>query len=178
MLSNIILKGSVFIFYNKSSSVDMMNVYTKFWILPVQDSYIFENLFLNTIYNITYNYSYDLKDGLGIQTESSSIRVQTLAYKAPRVFFDAVSPDANSIYFKIAKEEKIPATYIKTELYKGSTLYETTTLEEGKFRELETNYKYTLKLYYSYYLLDGNGIIDSYFTSSVTTSTGIIIEEI
>ena len=145
----------------------------------VQDSYIFENLFLNTIYNITYNYSYDLKDGLGIQTESSSIRVQTLAYKAPRVFFDAVSPDANSIYFKIAKEEeKIPATYIKTELYKGSTLYETTTLEEGKFRELETNYKYTLKLYYSYYLLDGNGIIDSYFTSSVTTSTGIIIEEI
>ena len=34
MLSNIILKGSVFIFYNKSSSVDMMNVYTKFWILP------------------------------------------------------------------------------------------------------------------------------------------------
>ena len=35
MLSNIILKGSVFIFYNKSSSVDMMNVYTKFWILPI-----------------------------------------------------------------------------------------------------------------------------------------------
>ena len=61
--------------------------------------------------------AFNAKDGLGIQTESSSIRVQTLAYKAPRVFFDAVSPDANSIYFKIAKEEgKIPATYIKTEL--------------------------------------------------------------
>ena len=165
---------------NKENYVTLSNINTKVDKYDtVQDSYIFENLFSNTIYNITYNYSYDLKDGLGIQTESSSIRVQTLAYKAPRVFFDAVSPDANSIYFKIAKEEeKIPATYIKTELYKGSTLYETTTLEEGKFRELETNYKYTLKLYYSYYLLDGNGIIDSYFTSSVTTSTGIIIEEI
>ena len=165
---------------NKENYVTLSNINTKVDKYDtVQDSYIFENLFLNTIYNITYNYSYDLKDGLGIQTESSSIRVQTLAYKAPRVFFDAVSPDANSIYFKIAKEEeKIPATYIKTELYKGSTLYETTTLEEGKFRELEANYKYTLKLYYSYYLLDGNGIIDSYFTSSVTTSTGIIIEEI
>lgn len=145
----------------------------------VQDSYIFESLFSNTIYNITYNYSYDLKDGSGIKTETSSIRIQTLAYKAPRVFFDAVSPNANSIYFKIAKEEdKIPATYMKTELYKGNTLTETTTLEEGKFRELETNYKYTLKLYYSYDLLDGNGIREYYFASSVTTSTGIIIEEI
>ena len=89
----------------------------------MQDSYIFENLFLNTIYNITYNYSYDLKDGLGIQTESSSIRVQTLAYKAPRVFFDAVSPDANSIYFKIAKEEEkylqliLKLNFIKEVLY-------------------------------------------------------------
>ena len=143
------------------------------------DSYMFDNLFSNTNYEIIYNYSYDLLDGSGIQTKTSSIRVQTIAYKAPRVFFDAVSPDANSIYFKIAKEEeKIPATYIKTELYKGSTLAETTTLEEGKFRELETNYKYTLKLYYSYDLLDGNGLIIGNFESSVTTSTGIIIEEI
>lgn len=57
-------------------------------------------------------------------------------------------------------------------------MIETTTLEEGKFRELETNYKYTLKLYYSYSLLDGNETVINYFTSSVTTSTGIIIEEI
>ena len=145
----------------------------------VQDSYIFDNLFSNTFYNVDYNYSYDLKDGAGIQTKTSSTRVETLIYQAPRVFFDAVSPDANSIYFKIAKEEfKIPATYIKTELYKGSTLTETTTLEEGKFRELETNYKYTLKLYYSYDLLDGNGTVVDYFEASVTTSTGIIVEEI
>ena len=32
--------------------------------------------------------------------------------------------------------------------------------------------------YFNSELLDGNGIIDSYFTSSVTTSTGIIIEKI
>ena len=47
MLSNIILKGSVFIFYNKSSSVDMMNVYTKFWILPFFKPSIKHSLYNN-----------------------------------------------------------------------------------------------------------------------------------
>lgn len=144
-----------------------------------KDIYSFTSLFSDSSYLISYNYSYDLLDGNGPINDTINLNVTTKSYVAPKVEFERVSCDDTSILIIIKEvKDKISPSYLKTELYKDEILQETTNLANYKFNNLETNYNYVLKLYYSYNLNNGKGEVTEIVTTTAFTSSDIFIEDL
>ena len=132
----------------------------------------FSNLLSNNEYRVEVTYSYDINDGFGEQTKTTSSYVTTSHKKTPDVQLRNVEVTWNSIDFEmdIFDEDNV-AVFKKAELYDGKELVETiTNKDELSFNNLYSNRKYSGKVYYEYDFNDGKKVKEYCFEFSATTS--------
>ena len=116
------------------------------------------DLLSNNAYQIKVTYTYDLNDGLGVQTLIVSQELTTVANASASIFIETMDSTQTSIKFEIIVTDLDQVGSITAiELYNGETLVEALNdLSLIEFTGLLSNNEYTIKVTYIYDLNDGS----------------------
>jgi len=144
------------------------------------DVRLFENLLSGNDYIIQATVTYDLNDGVGVQTLTSSLKMTTTAYQKPKVVFDSnMSISATSLqgsYTITDKDGKMLS--VQVELFKGDEQISTADTSSFVFDGLTAYTTYTIEVVCSYDLLDGKGVQTVTAKKDVTTAPELEIQEL
>ncbi len=146
----------------------------------------FTNLLNNNIYRIAIECSYDLNDGQGTRVTivtSNSFETRALALpvvsidnietnNTTTVNFDITYTESDSTKLNITNVELIADEEVK------QSIQEFTSYSNLQFSELNNDYSYILKVYYTYDLNDGNGVHYETVTSNVFRTIALQMPEV
>ena len=132
----------------------------------------FSNLLSNNEYKLEVTYSYDLNDGFGVQTKTTTSYVTTSHKKTPDITVNNIEVTYNSIDVDITLyDEDEVAVFKRVELYNGKELVSTSeNVEDIHFGDLHSGVTYSGKVYYEYDFNDGKKAKEYCFEFSATTS--------
>ena len=140
-----------------------------------------ESLNPSTNYIVRVTYSYDVNDGLGVQTITKEEVIRTSNLTAPTVGINFVSISDSQITAKIVSSDVDNIFNIdEIQLFKGSSLintYDVSDLNENNELIITTisNTEYTFVVKYSYSLDGGTNIQNSVYQSTVISSKEVPI---
>ena len=124
----------------------------------------FDQLYTGTEYQVVLTYTYDLADGLGVQTKQQSLTIQTQAKLAPVYHVLDVVSTQDSVTFNIQESDYSDVgTITDISLYQGETLVESlSNLDLRTFTNLLSGISYTIKVTYTYDLGNSFGVQTEY----------------
>lgn len=119
----------------------------------------FHSLYANHDYEIQIIITYDLRDGGGEKTITTTNYFRTQSYATPDIYFSNIVAENGSIEFKLNENDEHDLAELKSiDLYENDVLKETKTdFSNLKFDNLSTGVKYNLVANYNYDSHDGSG---------------------
>lgn len=113
----------------------------------------------NHDYEIQIIITYDLRDGGGEKTITTTNYFRTQSYATPDIYFSNIVAENGSIEFKLNENDEHDLAELKSiDLYENDVLKETKTdFSNLKFDNLSTGVKYNLVANYNYDSHDGSG---------------------
>ena len=134
------------------------------------DTRSLSDLLSDTSYTIKATYSYDLNDGTGLHVEEQELVIRTNQKTMPTVTLTESSHSQSSFSFEltlgdpdgIAKLERL-------QLISDKTGTKDIPMDTRSLSDLLSDTSYTIKITYTYDLMDGNGLQESYETLSCKT---------
>ena len=119
----------------------------------------FHSLYANHDYEIQIIITYDLRDGGGEKTITTTNYFRTQSYATPDIYFSNIVAENGSIEFKLNENDEHDLAELKSiDLYEKDVLKETITdFSNLKFNNLSTGVKYNLVANYNYDSHDGSG---------------------
>ncbi len=138
----------------------------------------FADLLSDNQYTVRVTYTYDLRDGQGVHTETAKINVSTLSKKAPTFLDRFISATMDSIAGEYKRTDP-DGTFISAvvSLYQGETLIAQGDSLTVDFSGLEDYTEYTLVLSYTYDRGDGKGVQNGEKRTTRTTHPYIAVTE-
>lgn len=118
---------------------------------------IFENLLSNTLYDVVFEYSYDLSDGAGVLTLTRKESIKTVNVEEPLIDVTYNKQSESLSYKETRTDVDSVITSVVYKLYKGSILIGQTQKAEYVFENLSSNTEYKLEVTYKFNLNDGEG---------------------
>lgn len=141
--------------------------------LTMNTTQLFDNLLSNHTYHVVYTYTYDLLDGNGDVIELVETDITTLTYTAPTqsISVSEIDEQGFSVTTETINSDLLPIQ-TKVEIFIDDVLVNTI-LSTGNdtvvFENLLSNTEYTVKVTYTYNLLDGQGTQTVVLTDSAHT---------
>jgi hypothetical protein len=136
------------------------------------ESYVFDSLLSNTNYDVTVTYSYSITvDGTSVKvTDTIQTQVKTATKPTPTINFSVLEVSQKDISFAYQVSDIESVTFEKIDLLlEGELVFTISDLSTLSLDMLLSNSNYSVLLYYTYNLNDGNGDIPQTFESSFKT---------
>lgn len=131
----------------------------------------FENVLSNNDYTIRVTYSYDINDGRGNITTILEEDVTTRAKEAPKLKFDSIASDKKSVSYSVEYTDRSEVGQVtEVALFAdGEKVASNGALLEGTFENLLSNKSYSVRVYYSYDVNEGDGLVSKFIEKEVKT---------
>ena len=151
---------------------------------PSVGSFTWSDLQADTAYEIVVTYEYDMLDGEGLRTGTTTETFTTDAYSEPTITIDDMDADENSVQFTVNETDPDDLNTIEAiELLMDDAVVDSIddpTAGPHSFTDLYSDQSYTIRVMHSYDLSDGTGeqtaTVTETFTTDALESPDIAIE--